>query len=402
MKKYIVAFIVAAFFCGFCPVMLIAQSNSSFYIEAGVGAQMLFSKNASDLSFGKRITPAFSLTGGKWFSPYIGARLQFQGYSFNAMSDISGTFRQPDGSFTAYDPARNFNTINPDGSYRRDLRYLNMYAGVQTSLANLLFGYDSSRKWDVLPGIGVGYMQVFEHRGVPATPMVSTHFSLQGKWRFLEYLDFNAELATAGSPDKFDARKTNDGFAWGLGLTVGATYYFSTDLFDGQKFVWKKKERGERKRKVKQTAQAPEQKVERVYVEQVPVPQEVRIEKVEVEKKVSREPFILTSILFDRDKATFDPSQNIQLQNVANYLKKNASVVLRLEGYSDDETGTERYNLNLSLKRTANVCDVLVKEFGVERERIQLVPLGDTKRYYDAVEWNRVVLVIAVENDTER
>lgn len=96
--------------------------GSNWYLEAGAGAQVLFSKDASSLNFGDRITPSFSLTGGKWFSEYWGLRLQLQGYSFNGYSTVNGIYlgNPLHGGliYGPHDPVRNEVTIRPDGSYR--------------------------------------------------------------------------------------------------------------------------------------------------------------------------------------------------------------------------------------------------------------------------------------------
>lgn len=48
---------------------------SNFYIEADFAGRMLMGEDDSQLSFGKRLKPGFSLTVGKWFHPDFGVRL---------------------------------------------------------------------------------------------------------------------------------------------------------------------------------------------------------------------------------------------------------------------------------------------------------------------------------------
>ena len=87
INKYIIVCMLFSFL-SFRTLLLRLRGNisdirSNWYIEVGAGAQVLFSADASKLSFGDRITPSISVAGGKWFSPYWGTRVQVQGYSFN-------------------------------------------------------------------------------------------------------------------------------------------------------------------------------------------------------------------------------------------------------------------------------------------------------------------------------
>ena len=98
MKK-INKYIIVCMLFSFCLSNTVAQTKgnisdirSNWYIEVGAGAQVLFSADASKLSFGDRITPSISVAGGKWFSPYWGTRVQVQGYSFNGNSTTNGLY----------------------------------------------------------------------------------------------------------------------------------------------------------------------------------------------------------------------------------------------------------------------------------------------------------------------
>ena len=65
--------------------------ENNWYVEAGGGAQILFSKNAGLLDAGDRFNPAVSLTVGRWFSPYWGVRVQAQGYQMNGLAVADGS-----------------------------------------------------------------------------------------------------------------------------------------------------------------------------------------------------------------------------------------------------------------------------------------------------------------------
>ena len=69
-----------------CMAVLPASAQSGWFIEAGAGVQTIFSRDASKLDFGKRLTPSYTIGAGKWINPYSALRLQVGGYSLNGMS----------------------------------------------------------------------------------------------------------------------------------------------------------------------------------------------------------------------------------------------------------------------------------------------------------------------------
>ncbi len=387
MKKNIIISIII-FSCLSGYLSRLCAQNTKFgdnlYIELGAGAQMLFSKNNSQLSFGHRLTPSISLTAGKWFTPIWGARLQVQGYSFNAMSNQTGTFTA---GINNYDPASSFVMIHPDGSYRRDLRYINPHLDLELSLVNLLGGYSTTRKWDIIPTVGVGYMAVFKYKGVPQTNSVSGNFSLMGKYIVTPNWALNIEVQSSIYPNKFDGRKTVTRIDNNLAVTLSATYTFSPRAF---------------KSKLKSKAVNCVQEVqmieavvpiEKTLVEAAPI--QTVVEKIFVESNTPKEPFVLCSILFPLNDAKISKDQMVQLKNVADYLSHHKSATVNLEGYADKATGSSDKNMNLSIKRAMAVAELLIDEFGVDRSRILLQPLGDSIQPYDNSEWNRVVLIRA-------
>ncbi|RGN44764.1 MULTISPECIES: OmpA family protein [unclassified Bacteroides] len=352
--------------------------GSNWYLEAGAGAQVLFSKDASSLNFGDRITPSFSLTGGKWFSEYWGLRLQLQGYSFNGYSTVNGIYlgNPLHGGliYGPHDPVRNEVTIRPDGSYRHFLRYMNLHADFQFSLLNLLRHGETDCKWDVIPAVGLGYMHLFPYKGTPKNNALTANFSIMGKYRLTKDFDLNLEMQTAVMPDQFDGRIAGRLYENNCAVTLGVTYHF-------------------KKRGFKPRVQYIPQEVIRVINDTITVNKEIR---VEVEKEVFNKPFTLASIRFNLNSYVPKRNQEMQYVNIVKYLEQNPRAKIRLDGYADP-LGTAVYNLHLSMKRAVWVRDILMKEYGVDENRIQAQGIGVNGQPYKKRDWNRVVLVTVFE-----
>ncbi|MEG0560445.1 MAG: OmpA family protein [Muribaculaceae bacterium] len=66
---------------------LLNRFQDNWFISAEAGAGVFFSHGDKDLKFGKRITPSFNLSVGKWFSPIIGLRLGADVYKAKGLTE---------------------------------------------------------------------------------------------------------------------------------------------------------------------------------------------------------------------------------------------------------------------------------------------------------------------------
>jgi OOP family OmpA-OmpF porin len=90
----------------------------------------------------------------------------------------------------------------------------------------------------------------------------------------------------------------------------------------------------------------------------------------------------LVTVLFDFDKSAVKSKYNKDLEKVADLLKKNTGLKLRIEGNTDN-IGTKAYNQKLSERRSAAVKDYLVQRCGVDAARIETVGYGLEKPVAD-------------------
>ena len=176
----------------------LSRCEANWFVEMNVGGNVSFSKD-SRLNYGaKNLMPNISVSGGKWFSPFVGTRLQLQGYGTAAGSTTVGMYLAdplPGGGFGNNDPVREHVTIRPDGSYTYPVYFLNIHADVMLSVMSLVNrGMGAQDRWDVIPAVGVGYMHVFSKDGVPASDVLTGSFSVMGKYRVLPFLDVNVEV----------------------------------------------------------------------------------------------------------------------------------------------------------------------------------------------------------------
>jgi peptidoglycan-associated lipoprotein len=120
-------------------------------------------------------------------------------------------------------------------------------------------------------------------------------------------------------------------------------------------------------REMKQPKKAPEKVAEEV----------VKVERKETPPKVEEISGMFDDIHFDYDKYEIKEDARITLRAVADYLIKNPSNKVLIEGHCD-ERGTSEYNLGLGDKRAKTAKDYLLS-LGVPSDRVDVISYGKEK-----------------------
>ncbi|MBN2730419.1 MAG: OmpA family protein [Bacteroidales bacterium] len=83
-------------------------------------------------------------------------------------------------------------------------------------------------------------------------------------------------------------------------------------------------------------------------------------------------------IYFDSGKDLVKPESYGSINEIATVLKENPSVNIKIVGHTDAD-GNEETNLDLSKRRAANVKNALVKDFGIDENRILTDGAGESQ-----------------------
>jgi OOP family OmpA-OmpF porin len=84
---------------------------------------------------------------------------------------------------------------------------------------------------------------------------------------------------------------------------------------------------------------------------------------------------VLRAVKFGSDTAYIEPVSAGVLEMVAEHLRENPELRVRIAGYTDDRA-SQQHNLELSLARAESVKRILVG-FGIAAERLETVGLGE-------------------------
>jgi outer membrane protein OmpA-like peptidoglycan-associated protein len=88
--------------------------------------------------------------------------------------------------------------------------------------------------------------------------------------------------------------------------------------------------------------------------------------------------FQLNNLYYDYDKATLRKEAERTLDKLATFLKDNPAIKIEL-GSHTDARGRDEYNMSLSDRRAAMAVDYLIKQHGIDAERITHKGYGETQ-----------------------
>ena len=245
------------------------------------------------------------------------------------------------------------------------------------NLSQLIKRYHE-RPFDVGIIAGIGFNRSFSH----ASSFMG-RLGLQGSTRINEALDFNVELMANGVSDRWNGRDDH-GIDTYFDLTVGLTYKFGTGFkcascitTEYPEVYYSEEELNEMVNMEREQAQREAAAtVDTVYVEPDCPPA----------KTVQG---IRSHVTFAIGRTAITPSQEMNVQAVANYLKENPDAKASVTGYADSGTGTAEINQRLARQRAEAVRDLLVQKYGIDESRLTVDSKGSSEQPFAENDWNR-------------
>lgn len=347
----------------------------NWFISAGAGAEMLIGNSDVHNSIGDRISPTFNVALGKWFTPGLGLRLQYSGL------EAKGS-RRGFGSFAKGQP-------DAFGYYDQKFHYMNLHGDVLFNLNALFGGYNPKRVYEVIPYLGAGFTHSYS--GVNKSQALAVNAGIINKFRVSDAIDINLELSSMMVENKFDrelgGKKDFDGV---VAATVGLTYHFKQRGFNkpskAEQLISEAELRDMRNRMNMLSAENQNLKDELANR-----PEPTTREVVKTVADVT--PY---SVFFTIGSAAISDRAMVNIEHLADYLKKYPDVNVQLVGYADAATGSPALNSRLSTQRAEAVANVLVDKFGISRNRIVTEGQGGVDKY-QKIYLNRMVLIEAAK-----
>lgn len=366
--------------------------RDNWFIQIGAGINQPFvertltgvdPENAIDNT---KMTAVYNFGFGRWFSPYLGFRFNVLGGSIHWDTP---TVEQPHNGWSK-------------------ANHINVNLELMWDMFNSLGGVNPNRVFSIIPFVGIGGDYLWNmrdsHGNVPAATNIYRHKSdklknqswtlpvtagLQFRFRLCKYVDFFAEARASFYGDNWnnvaygDAIEANVSVLGGFNFNIGgrdwtpynecATLSQIASLNNDVNVL-----RGQ--------LLAANQEIASLS-SQLPCPESKVIKRNDCVNAP-----LMTTVRFKIDSAVISPEEEVNVYNMAEWLKDNPDQNVTIVGYADKDTGTAEYNMQLSKERAEAVADQLVNTYGISKDRLTVKYDGSDVQPYKTNDWNRIVI----------
>ncbi len=385
------------------------KAGDNWFISLGGGGNLLLGEQDHKQSVGDRIRFGGELSIGKWFNPNFGMRTQLTMGNlrgFNYIENQDGEYTRADRSRDPYPTGYYTGDLKMvDDGFWQDFSYGSMTIDLMANLTNLFRGYyRPDAPIEVIPFVGMGYLHGVKSVSNPTFDGLVTkigtrvNFNLNPKWAI--YAEPQANFMS----EQFDGYVGNRGFETVVNLLVGVQYSFNKNFTCASSLS-------------QDEINALNEKINRQH-QQIENQQEIleRQQRLLNELKGQSSPvasnqdqgqvqnnnsgyaqkskgYLPEYIRFGLNSSHIEMSEKPKVEDAAAFLKANPQSKLLMIGYADKKTGNSNYNYKLSCKRADAVADML-KNLGVDSNRMIIQCVGDKEQPYDQNDWNRVVIMV--------
>ena len=339
----------------------------------------------------KRMTVAYNFGFGRWMSPYLGFRINAIGGALHWDNPVE--FQQVGDGFKG---------IN--GWTRA--KHVNVNFELMWDMFNSLGGINANRVFSIVPFVGFGgdytwrihdsegkFAPASFHNGYGDKGVKDESWTLpvtagiQFRFRLCKYVDFFAEARATFYGDNWnlcsygDPIESNVQAIGGFNINFGGRGWNTFNECDYVSQIANLNNQVNTLRgQLLECGQALA-----ACEAQLPCPEPV------VQKDCVNAP-LMTTVRFTINSAKIMPTEEVNVYNMAEWLKANPNEKVTIVGYADRDTGTAEYNMALSERRANAVADELVNTYGIARDRLNITYDGSNVQPYSTNDWNRIVI----------
>ena len=370
--RYCFRLLFYVLFISFVPGFLSARQvtygaddcQDQWFIGFGTGPRIYFADHARQLKLSDRISGGADVYAGKWFSPFVGARIGGSWQTLKGATQNKAHIKVPSGYTSENAPYY----IPKHWLYRQQFDAYHLYGDVLFNLSNIFDGANQERFWTLSPFVGLGYMSAWN----PPFPKqesgneVSVNIGLLNLLHVGRSVDLTFDIRGAMVKDRFKGESGGRPFDGVLSVNLGVAFRFGGNCNS-----------------------RPVYTPEPLY-EYIPPVIEPIIEKVTEWKDVATD----VLILFQINQSTLSKDARVQLGFLARLMHEYPESHYTITGYADEGTGNPDLNYRLSNARAEKAKDCLIEEFGISPVRLKTSAAGGIEnRYYDDPSLSRSVII---------
>lgn len=368
--------------------------RNNWFIQVGAGINQPFvergvngAKSNLHQVDRKKMTVTYNFGFGRWFSPYLGFR-------FNAL-----------GGALHWD---NPNGLYPEIGSFTHAKHVNLNFEIMWDMFNSLGGVNSDRVFSIIPFAGLGGDYTWDIKAGNSGRAAGTNIGtkrghlktktwslpvtagIQFRFRLCEYVDFFAEARASFYGDNWNGCaygrpiEANVQAVGGFNFNIGGRGWSTFNECD---YVSQLATLNNQVNDLRAQLLGCGQEVAALQA-QLPCPEA----KTETIVKRDCAP-MLSTVRFKINSDVISSEEEVNIYNIAEFMKANPKENVNVVGYADKDTGTAEYNMDLSRRRAEAVANQLVEKYGISRDRLKVSYDGSDVQPYDTNSWNRIVIV---------
>lgn len=404
--------------------------RDNWFISINGGIAQLMSEETRYMKFGDQIKPTLGIAFGKWFSPALGLRLSVTGAKLQGFATWTGEGENGSGLgdwyigknysngyelnrtnnyLPAYGVEGNSNAVGRALIYNRflkggdylatdhgngytyDFTYIGASIDFLLNLKNLFRPYNHKAFFNPVLYGGIGYAHTLKDGDRTAVNSIMEKVGLQLNFRLSDRWDLFADGQMLFVPENFD-RRVGDGNTMDMvgNYTLGLTYRINFRHFIKAP-LRNQAEIDALNAEINALRNRPEVICPPVVI--CPeCPEVIDTLKTPIVKDDLK--FLPTPVFFLINSSVVRDNQMMSITKAAEFLRENPKERIKLTGYADKQTGTPAINKRLSEQRAKSVADILVKQYGIDRSRLEVSYMGDAFQPFAENDWNRVVIFV--------
>lgn len=373
------------------------QTNSfwkNWHLSIGAGAQTLFGDHDKQLKWGDRITPAFDIALGKWFTPVIGVRGMVSGLTLKGGAQ-DGDFLQSstdDAAFSTGEVIGDEQFWQDHHLWQQKFNYINGHIDVMINMTNLFCGFKEERVYNAIPYFGLGWVAALEDadrlpEGASLSREVGANIGLVNQFRLCRNFDLNIDIRGGYVNDRFDGEVGGRYGEGVLSTTANLVWKIGGNTWERSKTIIRYDNRTiNQLRDMMDQMSRDNEELQKALDECNKAKADAAIKKIAVVA-----PNLVT---FKINKSNLSKEARANLGMLAEVIKEcDANIVYTITGYADAATGNKDINDRLSKERAQAVYDCLVNEFGVNPDQLRMEAKGGVENmFYDDPALSRAVI----------
>ena len=341
--------------------------GDNWFIGAGGGINILWNEDYENV----KISPSIDANIGKWFTPSVGMRVGYQGFSAQIWSDTPDVL----GS-----------TLDTDkGMYLQKMGYMYIHGDFLWNMSNAFGGYKEHRFWNLVPYIHSGF---FRSYGLDDVEFADNEFAMGGgllhNLRLARRVDLMIDMRATvvnGRIHGADGVAVLPTVTAGLSVDLGWPEFTRTaDIVGAVEAAYIEKsailETAIAALEVANSALAAD--ADKMAKKNAKLTKQVK--DLENRPTFDVEAFFENMtpayVYFDIGKTKLDNRQMQQLdfiaQNLLTTIDQDTNILITVLGSADGNTGTQKWNQHLSEARAKYIFDILTTKYGISPDRLTM------------------------------